>query len=115
LIYSFLLFPPALLTIKFITRKPRWWLIVLLVILFALLSWGLVITAYVGEQARISELIDQKRYEELPKGWDSDGASGLFAVFGGWLIPLAYFASWLVLYTLAALIRRLFTSKQAPN
>lgn len=115
LIYSFLLFPPALLTIKFITRKPRWWLIVLLVILFALLAWGLVITAYVGEQARISELIDQKRYEELPEGWDSDGASGLFAVFGGWLIPLGYFASWLVLYTLAALIRRLFTSKQAPN
>jgi len=114
-IYSFLAFPPALLTFKFIKKRPRWWLIVLLVILFAVLGWGLVIAAYVGEQARISELIDQKRYEELPEGWDSDGASGLFAVFGGWLFPLAYFVLWLVPYTLAATIRRLITSNQAPN
>ena len=109
-ICSLLAFPPALLILKFITKKPSWWLIVLLIALFTLLGWGLIITAYVGEQARISELIDQKRYEELPEGWDSDGGSGLFAVFGGWLVPLAYFALWLPVYTLAAMIRRLFTS-----
>jgi len=114
-IYSFLAFPPALLILKFITKKPGWWLIALLIVLFVLLGWGLVFTAYVAEQDHISELIDQKRYEELPEGWDSDGASGLFALFGGWLVPLAYFALWLVVYTLAAIIRRLFTSKQSPN
>jgi hypothetical protein len=110
-IYSFLAFPPALLILKFITKKPGWWLIVLLIVLFVLLGWGLVFTAFVEEQARISELIDQERYEELPEGWDSDGASGVFALFGGWLVPLAYFVLWLVIYTLAAMVRRLFTSR----
>ena len=84
-------------------------------VLFALLGWGLVFTAYVGEQEHIGELIEQERYEELPEGWDSDGASGLFALFGGWLVPLVYFVLWLVIYTLAAMVRCLFTLKQAPN
>ena len=83
-----------------------------LFVLFVLLGWGLVFNAYVDEQEHINELIDQKRYEELPEGWDSDGASGLFALFGGWLVPLAYFAVWLAVYTVATIIRRLFISKQ---
>jgi len=114
-IYSFLAFPPALLILKFIIKKPGWWLIVLLIVLFVLLGWGLVFTAFVEEQTRISELIDQERYEELPEGWDSDGASGVFALFAGWVVPLVYFMLWLVIYTLAAMVRGLFTSSQSPN
>ena len=114
-ICSFLVFPPVLLISKFITKRPGWWPIVLLIVLFSLLGWGLIFSAYIGEQARISELIEQKRYGELPEGWDSDGASGLFALFGGWLVPLAYFVLWLLVYTLAAMMRRLFTSKQAHD
>ncbi|MTW20795.1 hypothetical protein [Allochromatium palmeri] len=114
-IYSFLAFPPAILILKFITKKPGWWLIFLLMVLFVILGWGLVFTAFIEEQARIGELIDQERYEELPDGWDSDGASGVFALFGGWLVPLAYFVLWLVIYTPAAMVRSLFTSRQPPN
>ena len=114
-IYAFVAFPPALLIVKFITKKPSWWCVVLLMVLFALLGWGLVFTAYVGEQAHIGELIEEGRYEELPEGWDSDGASGLFALFGGWLVPLAYFVLWLMIYTLATMVRCLFTSKPPPN
>ena len=114
-IFSFVVFPPALLVLKFITKKPGWWIIVLLIVLFALLGWGVVFTAFVEEQNRISELIDQERYEELPEGWDSDGASGVFALFAGWVVPLAYFMLWLVIYTLAAMVRGLFTSSQPPN
>ena len=114
-LYSFLAFPPALLILKFITKRPRWWLVVFLLVLFVLLGWGLVFNAYVEEQEHINELIDQKRYEELPEGWDSDGASGLFALFGGWLVPLAYFVLWLAVYTVATIIKGLFASKQPPN
>jgi len=113
--YSFLAFPPALLILKFTTKKPAWWIIVLLIVLFALVGWGVVFTAYVEEQLRITELIDHGRYEELPNGWDSDGASGVFALYGGWLFPLAYFVLWLAVYTLAAMARRLFKSKQSPD
>ena len=114
-ICSFLIFPPALLILKFITKKPGWWLVVLIMALFVLLGWGLVFAAFIEEQARISELIDQERYEELPEGWDSDGASGVFALFGGWLVPLAYFVLWLMIYTPAAIVRSIFTSMQPPN
>ena len=113
--YSFLAFPPALLILKFATRKPAWWLILLLIVLFALLGWVAVFNAYVEEQLRIAELIDQGRYEELPNGWDSDGASGVFALYGGWLFTLAYFVLWLAVYALAAMTRRLFRSKQSPT
>ena len=101
----FLAFTPTLLVIKFITRKPAWWLILLLTVL---LGWGLVIGVYIVEQNHISELIDQGRNDELPQGWDSDGASGLFAVFGGWIVALVYLLSWLVFYSLATIVRRLF-------
>ncbi len=113
-VYSLLTLPPALLILKFTTKKPGWWLIVLLVAIFVLVGWGLVFSAFVEEQARISEIIDQERYEELPEGWGSDGASGVFALFGGWLVPLAYFVLWLVIYTLASVVRRLFTARQPP-
>ena len=114
-IFSFVVFPPALLILKFIAKKPGWWIIALLIVLFALLGWGVIFTAFVEEQNRISELIDQERYEELPEGWDSDGASGVFALFAGWVVPLAYFMLWLMIYTLAAMVRGLFTSRQPPN
>lgn len=77
-IYSFLAFPPTLLIFRFIAKKPTWWIILLLALLFVLVGWFLIIGAYLEEQARIRELIDQGRDEELPEGWDSDGASGVF-------------------------------------
>ena len=114
-IFSFVVFPPALLILKFITKKPGWWITTLLIVLFALLGWGLVFTAFVEEQNRISELIHQERYDELLEGWDSDGASGVFALFAGWVVPLAYFMLWLVIYTMASMVRGFFTSRQPPN
>jgi uncharacterized membrane protein YhaH (DUF805 family) len=96
------------LAIKFTTRRPAWWVIVLLI---ALLGWCLVILGYISEQDRISELINQGRNDELPEGWDSDGASGLFAFFFGWLFALVYLLPWLAVYALAATVRKLWGSK----
>ena len=110
-IFSFLAFPPILLAFKFFKKKPAWWLMVLLMVLFVLLGWGLVLSAYIEEQTHINELLDQGRHEELPKGWDSDGASGVFALFGGWLVPLAYLIFWLSVYALAAIVRGVFKPK----
>ncbi|MCB1772495.1 MAG: hypothetical protein KDI88_02680 [Gammaproteobacteria bacterium] len=111
-IYSFLLFPPILLIFRFTTRKPPWRVINLLVLLFSLLGWSLVFYAYAEEQTRTQELLEQQRYDELPHGWDSDGASGVFALFLGWLVPLAYFMLWLTVYALAATIRKVFGSNR---
>jgi len=109
-IILFLVLAPALLIIKFTAYKPAWWLI-LVIILF--LGWGLVVGTYFFNQMSISDLIAQNK--ELPEGWDRDGASGLFAVFFGWLLSLVYFLLWLVIYMFATLVRRFFNFAQAPN
>ena len=66
---------------------------------------------YFSGQDEISRLIEQGRDEELPEGWDSDGASGLFALGLGWLPPLAYFIVCLGIYAIAASMRKLFAAK----
>ena len=73
---SLLALPPVLLLLKFTVKNPAWWQIALLIALFVLVGWGVILTAYVGEQARI-----------------------------------AYCVLWLAVYSLAAMIRRLFTSE----
>jgi hypothetical protein len=110
--YSFLVFPPILLLLKFITKKPAGGLLVLLVVLYALLGWPLIFFAYAEDQSHINELINQGRYEELPKGWDSDGGAGVGALFLGWIFPLFYFLAWSVVYAVAAIIRSFFEPKR---
>ena len=77
------------------------------------LGWGLIFGAYIFTQLGINDLIAQNN--ALPEGWDSDGASGLFAMFFGWLLSLAYFSIWLAIYIIARLFRRLFQSGHAPS
>lgn len=110
--YLFLAFPPALLFLRFMARKPAWWKILLLALLFVLVSWLSIVGVFVAEQAHISELIQQGRDDELPEGWDSDGGRGIGAVFFGFLFPLAYFLFWFGLYGVAALIRMPFRLKK---
>lgn len=109
-LFSFLALAPVLLIVKFTTNRPPWWLILRMIFV---VGWGLAIGTYIFNQLGINDLIAQDK--ELPEGWDSDGASGLFVMFGGWLFSLAYFAPWLAIYALAAIIRRLSKLRHAPN
>lgn len=81
-IILFLAFPPALLVLKFTTNRLVWWIILVVILL---LGWGLLFGTYTFSQLNIEDLIAQKK--ELPDGWDSDGASGLFALYI-WLVAL---------------------------
>ena len=110
--FMFLLFSPGLLLLRFLISRPAWWLIVVAIVM---VGWGLVIGTYLFNQLHISDLIDQGRDHELPPGWDGDGAAGLFAFFGGWLISLVYFLFWLSLYGIAGLVKRLVRSRQSPT
>lgn len=99
--FLFLLLPPALLAIRLARGRPEWWLMVVLIAVLGWLSW---FGAFAFYQQHIAELIEQGA--ELPEGWDSDGAAGVFALYMGWLISLLYFLPWLALYLLAGLARR---------
>ena len=109
--FLFLTFPPALLFFRFIARKPAWWIVLLLALLFVVAGWVSIVGTFVADQVHIGELIDQGRDDELPEGWDSDGARGVFAVFFGFLFPLVYLLFWFALYGLAALIGMPFRLK----
>jgi hypothetical protein len=109
---TFLALAPVILIIKFTTSKPAWWLILIIILG---LGWGLVVGTYFFNQLGINDLITQGKHDELPEGWDSDGASGLFAIFGGWLLSLAYFTPWVAIYILATIIRQLVKMRPAPN
>ena len=108
--FSFLGLAPALLLIKFATNRPAWWLILAMIVV---LGWGLVVGTYVFYHLGINDLIALDK--ALPEGWDSDGASGIFAVFFGWLLSLAYFTPWFAIYLLATIATRLFKPGNEPD
>jgi len=67
-------------------------------------SVWLAFGSFMFYQAHIDDLIAQN--QELPKGWDSDGASGLAVMFFGWLISLIYSLPWLIIFMLSVGVRK---------
>lgn len=106
----FLLLAPVLLAFRFFRQRPAWWMIGPLIAVLGWLAW---FGAYFFYQLHIGELIEQGA--ELPEGWDSDGAAGVFALFMGWLISLLYFLPWLAVFLLATLIRGLLRKQGSED
>jgi len=92
---------PVLLGIRFHANKPSWWIILLMI---TGLGWLFISGSFVFYVQHIEDLVTQN--DELPAGWDNDGASGMLALFFGWLLSLVYSLPWLVVYALASLIRK---------
>ena len=95
----FLLIPPALILPRFFgkLRLPLW----ASMILFIILGWVLVNFAtwlffdYLAELAQ--SLPEGPEKEEAREKWAADGASLTGALFGGWILALLYFLSWLTI------------------
>ena len=95
----FLLIPPALTLPRFFGkfRLPLW----ASLILFTILGWVLVNLAtwlyfdYLQELAQ--SLPEGLEKEEAREKWATDGASLTGALFGGWILALLYFLSWLTI------------------
>ena len=95
----FLLIPPTLILPRFFGkfRLPLW----ASLILFIILGWLLVNLAtwlyfdYLAELAH--SLPEGPEKEEAWQKWATDGASLTGALFGGWILALLYFLSWLAI------------------
>ena len=95
----FLLIPPTLILPRFFGkfRLPLW----ASMILFTILGWVLVNLAtwlyfdYLAELAH--SLPEGPEKEEAWQKWATDGASLTGALFGGWILALLYFLSWLAI------------------
>ena len=77
------------------------------------LGWLFILASFAFYHEHIGDLIAQN--QELPEGWDGDGASGAAALFFGWLISLIYTLPWLVMYVLIAAIRRWGQNNRSPD
>ena len=103
----FLLIPPALILPRFFgkLRLPLW----VSMILFIILGWVLVNLAiwlyfdYLWELAQ--SLPEGPEKEEARDKWATDGASLTGALFGGWILALFYFLSWLTIGWIANKLR----------
>ena len=103
----FLLIPPALILPRFFGefRLPFW----ASMILFTILGWVLVNFAtwlyfdYLSELAQ--SLPEGPEKEETRDKWATDGASLTGALFGGWILALLYFLSWLTIGWMAKTLR----------
>jgi hypothetical protein len=103
----FLLIPPALTLPRFFGkfRLPIW----ASLILFTILGWVLVNLAtwlyfdYLQELAQ--SLPEGLEKEEAREKWAADGASLTGALFGGWILALLYFLSWLTIGWIAKKLR----------
>ena len=96
----FLLIPPTLILPRFFGkfRLPLW----ASLILFTILGWLLVNLAtwlYFDYLAGIGSIITRRSQKKnRPRHeWATDGASLTGALFGGWILALLYFLSWLAI------------------
>lgn len=69
------------------------------------LGWLFWLGQFMFYQLSVYDLMEQGA--ELPEGWDSDGAAGVFALYFGWAFSLIYFLPWFVIYVLTSVIRQL--------
>jgi hypothetical protein len=103
----FLLIPPALILPRLFWkfRLPLW----ASMILFTILGWVLVNLAtwlyfdYLQELHQ--SLPEGPEKEETRDKWATDGASLTGALFGGWILALLYFLSWLIIGWIAKKLR----------
>ena len=103
----FLHIPPTLILPRFFEkfRLPLW----ISLILFTILGWVLVNVAtwlyfdYLAELAKSFPEGPEK--EDAWQKWATDGGSLTGALFGGWILALFYFLSWLVIGWIAKKLR----------
>ncbi|MEM7562875.1 MAG: hypothetical protein AAF353_07465 [Pseudomonadota bacterium] len=107
---SFLLLTPALLLLRFLYRKPGWWLIVTLMLT---IGWLLMVGAVMFYHESISAMIAAGK--EPPEGWDRDGAQLVFSWYFGWAFSLIYSLPWLIIFFVATLFQKLKSRTTAPD
>jgi uncharacterized membrane protein YhaH (DUF805 family) len=91
---AFLALPPILIGFALMTRRKRFWPVV---IAFCLVGWALVVFAIEWKFDTMKKEIDAipNPPEELIEAWATDGAQRVFGTVFGWLYSLVYILPWI--------------------
>ena len=100
----FMALPGVLLTLRFLWRKPQWWMIIMLIVVVGWAAWLLSVITHFEDLDQRVNATDTPSPELLDQAF-SDGAPLVFAALFGWLIALAYAAPWFVLFWMATWLR----------
>ena len=101
----FVCLAPALLTVRFIWQRPRWWVIVVALALVGWAAWCLSVISHFGHLQALVEGTETPDPELLERAM-SDGGPLVFAAFLGGLVSLVYALPWWGLFLLATAVRR---------
>jgi len=107
---------PALVAVKFTwPKRISWWVVVLLA---AILGWGLINLIVYFNQAHTAELVAKagglsNAPPELIAKWARDGGPKAFAILLGWVSGLIYLLPWIGVYAICQRIRA--RRREAPT
>lgn len=95
-----------LFAVRFIWRRPAWWVIVLLIVI---LGWPTYLVTVISHFDHLYERVqntDNPDPELLDQAY-SDGGPLVFAALFGWAIALVYAMPWFVVFLTATWLRSL--------
>ena len=100
--------PPLLLVLRFLSGRPPWWKIVILILIVGWASWfGASVFYFENLGDRIEGM--ENPPPELLERWSNDGGPMVFALLFGWVAAAAYTLPWLLLFVLGHMVRRMLS------
>ena len=103
---SFSVVPAVLFAARFVWGRPRWWVIVALIVIVGWAAYFIAVVDHFEELYKRVETTENPSQELLDEAY-SDGGPLVFAAFFGWAIALIYAAPWFALFLMATWIRRM--------
>ena len=104
----FFLLAPVLLGIRFVWKRPPWWVIVALIVLVGWAAYFLFVISYFEYLWALMESQDNPDQDLVDRA-TADGGPMVVALFGGWLIALLYAIPWWLIYLIATWLRSLLS------
>ena len=98
--------PAVLLTSRFLWRRPRWWVIIPLLVVVGWAAYFLSVVTHFEQLQELVRTTENPSQDLLDEAY-SDGGPLVFAALFGWLIALAYALPWLVIFLVATWLRSL--------
>ena len=105
----FTVVPAALLAARFVWSRPRWWVIVALIVIVGWAAYFIAVVDHFDELYERVENTENPSQELLDEAF-SDGGPLVFAAFFGWVVALIYAAPWFVLFLMATWLRSVIGS-----
>jgi glycerol-3-phosphate acyltransferase PlsY len=102
----FSVLPAVLLASRFFWRRPRWWVILPVIVVVGWAAYFLSVATHFEELQDLVRTTENPSQDLVDEAY-SDGGPLVFAAFFGWLVALVYALPWFVIFLVATSLRNL--------